>query len=95
LKAHFAQFWGIHVTGFNPKPYSRPRLYTEPSILQVPGIEIVNDVISLSSAVNYVQNYVHDRKYCLRENKTTKEQEFYPAQNDGMVNKYNHVTTMA
>jgi hypothetical protein len=83
---------------------------------------MTNDALSLSSAVNRVQGHVHNRNYCLKVNKTTKQEEcrfwlpdeirdhaklqkhpapgrewlwFFPARNDGMINKYNRLTTMA
>jgi ATP-dependent DNA helicase PIF1 len=116
----FAKFWGIHVTAFNPEPDSGALPATEDSTIQAPGVELGNTGCTLSSTVNRVQGHTCTKTYCLRINKTTRQEEcrfllpdehrdeakvaqhpyrtymqYYPMRNDGYLNKYNRLTTMA
>jgi ATP-dependent DNA helicase PIF1 len=71
----FAEFWGIHVTAFNPEPNSGARPATEDSTIQAPGTELPNTGITLSLTVNRVQGHACTKAYCLRINKATKQEE--------------------
>jgi hypothetical protein len=68
----FAEFWGIHVTAFNPEPDSGARPATEDSTIQLPGTELLNTGVTLLSTVNRVQGHACTKAYCLRINKAIK-----------------------
>jgi ATP-dependent DNA helicase PIF1 len=120
LQQHFARFWGIHVTGFNPEVNSGPRPHEELPMMQIDGVDLANNSLTLSQAVNRLQLHEHSKTYCLRINKQTKVEEcrfdlpddlrdegllaqhkrrnwlwYFPPRNDGMVNKYNRLVTIA
>ncbi|CAA9956395.1 Helitron helicase domain protein [Pyrenophora teres f. maculata] len=67
----FAKFWGIHVTAINPEPDSGARPATEDSTIQAPGVELENNMSTLSSTINRVQGHKCTKAYCLRKNKAT------------------------
>jgi ATP-dependent DNA helicase PIF1 len=51
---NFAKFWGIHITAFNPEPHSGARPAAKDSMIQTPGLELMNNGITLSSGLNQV-----------------------------------------
>jgi ATP-dependent DNA helicase PIF1 len=117
---HLAQFWGLHVTGFNPEPYTAARPHEEATMTQIVGTELENKAITLSQLVNRVQRHICTDTYCQRLNKKTGQKEcrfyfpdehwdeaeikqhperswlqYYPPRNDGWVNKYNRLLSLA
>jgi ATP-dependent DNA helicase PIF1 len=93
---NFAKFWGIHITAFNPEPDSGACPAAEDSMIQTPGLELMNNGITLSSGLNRVQGHLCSKSYCLRMNKTTRVEECrfgLPAEkiNEAVVTKHqNH-----
>jgi ATP-dependent DNA helicase PIF1 len=120
VRNHLAQFWGLHVTGFNPEPYTAARPHEEAPMMQIVGTELENNAITLSQLVNRVQRHICTDTYCQRLNKKTGQKEcrfyfpdehrdeaeikqhperswlqYYPPRNDGWVNKYNRLLSLA
>ncbi|CAE6994928.1 ATP-dependent DNA helicase PIF1 [Pyrenophora teres f. teres] len=83
----FAKFWGIHVTAINPEPDSGARPATENSTIQAPGVELENNMSTLSSTINRVQGHKCTKAYCLRKNKATGADECRFLLPDELCNK--------
>jgi ATP-dependent DNA helicase PIF1 len=75
LKGELEQFWGQHITGFNPQPNTGARPHEESPMMQMVGTELENNAATLSQLINRVQRHICTDTYCLRINKHTKVRE--------------------
>jgi ATP-dependent DNA helicase PIF1 len=79
VRDRLTQLWGLHVTGFNPEPYTAAPPHDEAPMMQAVVTELENNAITLSQLVNRVQRHLCTEAYCKHDHEKTgkKECRFY------------------